>query len=295
MSFATLTRQATKRRRMMTLWNQHTGFSIEFLAEHHDYVLYDVFHHIKALLLYPLNCSCDGLCQCEALRAKVVLSLNVDLYNQAQERQENPDLLSAMRFFFKIPDDGFFRKHYGEAYPIWLIQREFQEKEASNYFRIVDRLVWTLLRLAKTYELSLFEEPRASIKEAVGVILGKTPLKTKARKQEKVPYLCGEKAYGAQLKTYKSVCHFIAAFKFMEENDPSFSLDCPEKIRSFLSLSHWVRKKLLSFHTPNIKQKSSFSEEVLLSLPTWINSDDLQISLDPFEDKLQELNELWRN
>jgi len=169
----------------MTLWNQHKGFSIEFLAEHHDYVLYDVFHHIKAFLLYPLNCSCDGLCQCEALRAKVVLSLNVNLYNQAQERQENPDLLSAMRFFFKIPDDGFFRKHYGDAYPIWLIQKEFQEKEASNHFRIVDRLVWTLLRLAKTYELSEYGEPRASIKEAVQVVLGKTPLKTESQETGK--------------------------------------------------------------------------------------------------------------
>jgi len=97
------------------------------------------------------------------------------------------------------------------------------------------------------------------------------------------------------LNTYKSVCHFIGAFKFMEENNPSFSLTCPEKIQSFLSLSHWVRKKLLSFRTPNIKQKSSFSQEALLSLPVWINSDDLQISIDPFEDKLQELNELWKN
>ena len=49
-----------------------------------DFVLYDVFHNIKAHLLYPLNCGCGEDCLCEATRAKIVLSLNVDLYNKPE-------------------------------------------------------------------------------------------------------------------------------------------------------------------------------------------------------------------
>ena len=278
----------------MILWDRHKDFSSSFLAEHHNYVLQDVFHHIKAFLLYPLNCSCGSLCQCEASRAKIVLSLNADLYNQAEERQENRDSLYAMRALLKIPDDNFFRKHYGKAYPLWLIQEEFQKKEAYH-FRVVERLVWALLRLARTYEVSIIGQPRASIKEAVDLILRKTPLKTKARKREKEHYLCGEKAYGMQLNAHKSVCHFIVAFKFLEGNDPYFSLANSEatlqQIQSFLSLSHWIRKKLLSFETPNIKEKSLFSEEGLLPLPAWVNSDDVHIPLEPFAVKLEEIND----
>jgi hypothetical protein len=44
----------------MTLWKEHRGFTPEFLTEHHDLVLYDVLHHIKAVLLYPPNCSCEN-------------------------------------------------------------------------------------------------------------------------------------------------------------------------------------------------------------------------------------------
>src|SRR5579863_2407021 len=99
----------------MMIWDKHKDFSPEFLAKHHDYILYDVFHHIKAFLLYPLNCSCEGHCRCATLREKIILSLNVDLYNQAQERQDHPDHLYAMKLLFNLPDESYFRRHYGEA------------------------------------------------------------------------------------------------------------------------------------------------------------------------------------
>src|SRR5688572_5192900 len=83
--------------KIMNLWDKHQEFPADFLAQHHDFVLYDVFHQIKALLLYPLNCDCDENCACEATRAKIVFSLNVDLYNKARMTEENPDLLHVMR------------------------------------------------------------------------------------------------------------------------------------------------------------------------------------------------------
>jgi hypothetical protein len=230
----------------MILWDRHKEFTSDFLTQHHDYVLFDLFHQVKAALLYPLNCSCQSGCECGKLREKIVLSLNVDAYNQAEARQEHPDRLYAIKMLFKIPDDTFFRKHCGEIYPMWLVQETLQKKEANNHFKIVERLVGVLLRLAQTYEISIFREPRASIKEAVELILGKTPLKVKARKQEQEPYLCGEKGYSAQLNTYKTVCHFVAAFQLMGKGTSCFSLTCPDKIREFLTLSHWFRKKLLA-------------------------------------------------
>lgn len=197
----------------MNLWDKYQEFPPDFLSRYRDFVLYDVFHHIKAILLYPLNCGCSKDCACEATRAKIVLSLSVNLYNKARTRGENPDLLYAMKYFFKIPDDGFFREHYGECYPLWLIDEKFSEKSALNHFQIVGRLVWTLLRLARTYELSFYREHRASLTEAVSIILGKAPLKGKKAKQGKTAYLCGEKGYTAHFNTYKPVCHLIAAFQ----------------------------------------------------------------------------------
>lgn len=277
-----------QRGRKMNLWNQHDEFFSDFLAQHHDLLLYDVFHQIKSSLLYPPNCRCKGDCGCDALRAKIVLSLNLDLYNKAEERQENPDLLHKMKFLFKIPDDHVLRRNHGQSYPLWLIEQEWQAKETS--FRIVARLVETLLRLGLTYEVSIFRERRASLNEAIELILGKTPLKTKARKQEKEPYLCGEKGYGIYFNAYKSICHFITAFTFLEENSPLFKLNTPEQIKEFFSLAQWIRQELLYLQTPNVKGKSLFSEETLLPLPSWVTINDIDLALDPFEDKLQEIN-----
>lgn len=124
------------------------------------------------------------------------------------------------------------------------------------------------------------------------MILGNTPLKTQAKKLEKEAHLCGEKAYGTKLNTYKSVCHFIAAFNLMEEREPSFSMPNPQQIKEFLNLSHWFREKLLSLQTPNIKDKSLFPEATLLPLPLWITPDEVHTPIDPFEDKLLEINAL---
>jgi hypothetical protein len=288
-TFATRMRQAIKKEggKIMVLWDKYKDFPPEFLAKYQGYVLYDTFHHIKALLLYPLNCSCKGGCACNDLREKIVLALNVDLYFWMQENQETPNPCYAIRHLLKIPSDSFLSKHYAQSYPVWLIQAELQKKEADNHFKIVERLVWALLRLAQTYELSIARKPRASIKEAVELILGKTPLKTRAKALVKnEAYLCGEKAYSAHLNTYKSVCHFMAAYQLIKDKESRFSPTQPAQIQEFLRLSHWIREKLLSLETPNVKGKALFSKENILSLPPWVTSDDVNIPIHPFEDKL---------
>lgn len=272
------------------IWDTYKDFSSEFLNKHHDYVLYDVAHRIKAFLLYPPNCSCDGVCQCESLREKIVLSLNMDLLNQSQAKQISPDQLNAMKMIFKIPDDSYFKAHYTESYPIWLIKERLNQEDRKKNFKIVEKLVWGLLRLAKTYELSVYKEPRASINEAVEMIVGDIPLRTKTKKLDREPSLCGEKGYGVQLNIYKSVCHFLAAYEHMKEKNSSFSLNQPEHIEAFLSLSYWIRNKLLKLKTPNIKENSLFADKTLLSFPAWVNSEDIHVSIEPFEHKLQKIN-----
>jgi hypothetical protein len=45
----------------------------------------------------------------------------------------------------------------------------------------------------------------------------------------------------------------------------------------------WTRQ------TPNVKDNALFSEGTLLHLPAWVNSEGIDIPIDPFENKLQEI------
>jgi hypothetical protein len=56
---------------IMNLWNKHKEFPKPFLAQYRDLVLYDIFHQIKALFLYPLNCDCKEICTCQITREKI--------------------------------------------------------------------------------------------------------------------------------------------------------------------------------------------------------------------------------
>jgi hypothetical protein len=210
----------------------------------------------------------------------------MDFYNRAEDSQEHSKMLSAIRLIFEIPDDRFFSRNCEEMYPLWLIEKAFDEK--VTHFKIVGQLVWTLLRLAKTYKISAFNTLQASLKEAIDIRVGKMPLKSKSGEQ--IPYLCGEKAYATHFRTYKSVCHFITALHLMDKEN--VALTNAEQITEFLSLSHWIRKKLLAIETPNVKGKVLIAEDALVSLPSWVNSDGIDIPIDPFEHKLREIGVL---
>ena len=65
------------------------------------------FHKILALLLLPPYCICDAPCLCKDKRERIVLSLNVNLYNQAYKANLEPNIL---RFIWKSLMITFFER-----------------------------------------------------------------------------------------------------------------------------------------------------------------------------------------
>src|SRR5260221_297875 len=159
----------------MILRKVHDDFSHDFLERHLDIILQDTFHHIQSYFIHPPHCACSDSCPCEELRKSIALTLNLDLYNHMEQAGCEEHYLYAMRYLMQIPNDSSFKKLHTTAYPIWLIKERLAENEEKNHFKIVEHLVMTLLRLGITYDLA-FNEPRASIKEAVEIILGNMPL-----------------------------------------------------------------------------------------------------------------------
>jgi hypothetical protein len=279
----------------VTIWNTPLEFKQAFPKEYRNYILADVFHRIKAHLLYPLNCGCRSKnpCSCEDLRARVILTLNIGLYNQVEDHQDDQRLLSSLRYFLQIPDDRFLRRNLKKIHAPDFIEGELRKKVDAKHFQIVDELVWTLLRLAATNEAFGLYGPHTSLNEAIGIILGKVPLKSALKKLTQKDYLCGEKGFITHFKTYKAVCHFIMAFKFIDpvRRHPCFTLTKPSQIEKFLKVSHKLRRMLLILETPNSKEKNLFTPTSLIPLPDWVGSDDIHITVEPLEDKLRYLKD----
>lgn len=276
----------------MNLWNERPVLFGEFLTQHRDLILYDTFHRIMTLLLYPPHCPCKDRCQCDSIRERILLSLNLDFYNKLQENNNTLETLLAARFLLKIPEESYFAKHYTNAYPSWLIRESCSQKDVP--FKIVDHLMWTLLRLSKTHELSVFHTAKTSIQEAIEWIFGKTPVKTKPGRK-KSSELGGQDAYKKGFRCYKEVSHFITALEFIKRENAErgallFSWDQSDRIDRFLSLSHWFRQKFLLLYTPNATKKEVFLEEEILPLPAWVTSENIDISIEPFGKKLEEIN-----
>lgn len=207
----------------------------------------------------------------------------MDFYDAAVQRKEDKDKLHAMRFLFDIPETSFCRLHYKKSYPSWLIHQELRKRKEDNLFKSAEHLIWTLLRLAKTNEVSTFRTPWASLKGATQLILGDTSLKVKE------PYFCGAKAYGQRLRDYKPICHFITAMEMAKKDRP---INTPEQIKRFLSISEWLKERLITVQTMNIKKERLFLEENFFSLPAWIQLENVDIPLEPFEGKLKEINDM---
>jgi len=270
----------------MILRKTHNQFSAAFLEEHRAFILYDIFHQVQALLLYPPNCSCSGSCLCDQRREQIVLSLNVALYNRTQEERDDPKFLRLIACLLDIPEDPYFKKHHGDAYPLWLIKEEFQRKESA--LKSTEQVIITLLRVAKSYE-AVIGESRGSTTEALDVLVGKNPLKTKVKSLKKGEYICGEKTYRKHLNIYKSVSHFIAALGIMKEDISFFSDASFESVENFLKVAHAVRKQLISLRTDGIKENALFLEEDLVQLPSWIKSDDIDLELGPLQEQIDNL------
>lgn len=261
----------------------YKNFSTNLFTDNQEILLFDVFHHIQAHLLYPLNCSCEHSCFCNEMRKNIILSLSMDLYNRVAKWKESSETLYATKLLLEIPEESFFKANYGNAYPLWLIEEKLDAQETKVYDSI-RQFIWAFLRLARTYEVSSYNGPATSIKRVLEIIVGNTPLKAKGVKRRNgLDYRCGEKAYSKRLNQYKSVCHFIAAMERVHK------VDSPLQIKEFLSLSEWIKEKLLSVRTPNVKDEHLFLREDFLCLPSWIEIDRLDLSMEPFWDKLEEI------
>jgi hypothetical protein len=267
----------------MNPWNPYRDLPSECLTEHRDLVLYDTFHHIQALLLFPPNCSCNEACLCDEWRKKIILSLSTSRYMRACREKKDPKLLSAMKFYLDIPDAHLFMELYEEAYPRWLIEKELQTREEGKPFKIVHRLVWCIFRLAATHKATIFQRPKASLREVIRVILGPGPVK----KNEN--YLGGEKAHFDRFNEYKPICHFIAALGFVKQNQEASSLTTLDHIEAFLKTAHWVKKELLGIENPNARKETMFREDGFISLPTWVDSNDVVIPIEPFKERLEQI------
>ena len=154
-----------KKRELSIVWDRYKQFSPEFLTKYYDFVLCDIFHHIKALFLFPPNCSCKRPCRCLQMREKIALTLNVRQYTDAQ-RLEPSHRLKAMKSICYIPEDHVFRELHADAYPLWAIKKEWKAREKKGHFVAIDRLVWTFLRLGQTSK-ACFSAPGASLNAAV--------------------------------------------------------------------------------------------------------------------------------
>jgi hypothetical protein len=267
-------------------WDLYKNFSPEFLAQYHDLVLLHTFHHIKACLLFPPDCRCKKPCLCAQWRERVVLTLNANQYTKAQPF-ESIERLSAMKALYQLPEDHAFRALHGQAYPLWLIEKEWQSKEEKHHFEMTDQLVWALLQLGKAY-MVCYLPPEVGVTEAIKMILGDLPVGAKSSNPTRTVRFGGEKKYDAIFKRYQSVCHFIAAFEYCKREIPQWesSLDT---IETFLSVAHWFRRNLLFLERPNFKDKVFLTEKDLCPLPLWVQSKGIDLPIEPFKKRLKEL------
>jgi len=269
-------------------------FSSSFLAQHRDIILYDVLHQIIAFLLFPTNGSGNIRYRYEELREKVILSLNVELYNRAEKEEKDQERLYTIRYILKIPEDKFFPKLSIESYPVWIIKEDFQKIDEGNYFRNIEKFVWALLRSDKTKEAYSSKKSYAITEKEKGAMnLGKSLLKTNVIKFQRKDRLTHERTFEKHFETYKPFCHFIAAYECIKREKQQgwqFFLNQPNQIQRFLNISHWFRKNLLSLKTPGINEKVLFSEEDLVSLPLWAQGDEIDIPAEPFDNEIHEID-----
>ncbi|OJW52789.1 MAG: hypothetical protein BGO67_10420 [Alphaproteobacteria bacterium 41-28] len=276
----------------MYSWKSYDIFSSMFLAEYHDTVLYDVLHQIVAFLLFPINCSCKTLCQCDDFRERVILTLNVTLYINDEKAKKSPAFLNNIRFLLRIPEPKHFRENFHKAYPLWLIKEDFRIRDKDNYFKGIESFVWKLLRSDNTDETLPFRKSSAIAKEEKNeTVLLRRPLKTNVIKFQKKDDSTSGKISEKRFDTYKSICHFIAAYEFMKREkgqEWQFSLNQPDQVQRFLDIAYWFRKSLLSLKTGGDKENILFSEEDLVPLPAWVQDNEIDIPIEPFDNKVHE-------
>ncbi|MEN8237184.1 MAG: hypothetical protein ABFQ95_06565 [Pseudomonadota bacterium] len=219
----------------MQTWRTYEDFSDSFMAKHLEVFLYDTYHQLIAMLLYPQNCKCSLSCDCDELREMTVLSLNTYLFERLQEKLTDPNKIHGLKRLLQVPEDHYFRSNWYKAFSLRQIHKELCQKEPT--FKRVHHLVWAFIELAEISRANN-KGNLVTLKDAQELVLGKFPLKKK--KKSDPEYLGGEKAYSDDLQDYKPFCHFLAAFEFKKNNssyrfyeNPTLNLSPEQIIRLF--------------------------------------------------------------
>ena len=279
----------------------YKDFSEDFLKRHHSLVLLMTMHKIRAFFLYPPQECCQSQCPCHVSRRHIVLSLNLNLYHQEKKKwlkkgkAINGSSLHEIAHLLGIPDENGLLEEWKEGIPLWLIEKDFNDQHRQQDFKRTGAMTWTLLRLKHTYARSWWREPRATISEALSILIGEAALKkeNKARWMTYAEHLGGEKAYTGAFRRFRSLCHLITAYFYIIEQKGTFLWDDPKNINDFLNTSACLRTMILGIQTNNIRQQSLFLHHQLLSLPSWVQGDkglNSPIIIEPFEDRQQQID-----
>jgi hypothetical protein len=94
-----------------------------------------------------------------------------------------------------IPDEDDLLQEWKEGIPLWPIEKDFNDQHRQQDFKRTGAMTWTLLRLKQTYARSWWREPRATISEALSILIGEAALKkeNKARWMTYADHLGGKK------------------------------------------------------------------------------------------------------
>lgn len=268
----------------MKVWRTYEDFSDAFMVKHRELILYMTYHQLLAMLLYPLNCKCGMNCVCKELRKMIGLSLNVDQFERLQPELTDQDDVHNLKRLLQIPEDHYFRQNCGKLFPLRQIHQELNAKDAN--FKRVCHLVWAFLKLAKINR-DRKKGNIVTLKGAQELALGKGPLK----KKNDSDYLGGDKAYSDDLRDYKPLCHFLAAFEFSQEQAPHRRLESqlldktPEQIHHLFKRAQKIKCALPALKTKNVKDNTFFPEDILEDLPDWIENKTFELALNPTKEE----------
>ncbi len=269
---------------MCTL-NTGKDFS-ELLVKHRDIKIHDTFHQVLAMLLYPLHDKCGQNCNCAEKRQKVVFSLNVELFNRLKPTLTDKTELYITKLLLQIPEDHDFIQNWNKSFPAWLVYEQLKKQEIR--FKRVEHLVWGLLRLAKTNQQHAGNN-ESSIKEAVRLLF------EELQHSDTPKPFGGKKAYDRAFRVFKRLSHLIAGVSFLNPETSPLATESdlysktPEQINSFFARADWIKQRIESMKTPNVEGQSLFFKAPLVSLPKWVDSKNIEIPLEPFQTRVDEI------
>lgn len=253
----------------MLIRDTYKSLSPEELAKYYDVLLFDIFHHIQAFLLYPPHCSCKDICLCDEMREKIVLSLNLNYLDNVIGKSS--ERFSVADYLLEIPETSAFMEIFVHGYPIWLTKKELKKKEESHLFKDIADFVWNFISIATTSEAPALDEMQVNPIEVT--LVTQPPL---SRKTSDTNCTFGDKINNKHLN--KSIWHLIAAMEYVKRDKP---LNTAKQIKLFLDIAKGIREKLLSIPASQQKKEYLFSKKDFRTFPDWVQVSSINIFPEP--------------